>query len=119
MCFKYCVIGDTCYEYNKFKNDKKSSESKNDYEKRKSIRDELDIIEIGPKYAVNMVFNESKLIKDNLDYNIESKENPNVVLSIKNDKQLLNEYWKALSTAHECSIEVKNDKKKVYTVTYS
>jgi hypothetical protein len=107
MGFKYCVIGDTCYEYNKFKNDKNSPENKLDEDKRKAVRDELDIIEIGPHYADKLVYNESKIARDDLNYTIQSISNPNIVLQINNDKELVNEYWKALSTAHECSVEEK------------
>jgi hypothetical protein len=116
MNFKYCVIGDTCYEYNKYKNDKNFNETKIEKEKRKSLRDGLDIVEIGPKYAEKLVYSESKLMKDNLDYTIQSSENPNIRIEIKNVKQLTNEFWKALSTTHECSIQEKEDGSKCYTV---
>ena len=116
MNFKYCVIGDTCYEYNKFKNNKNFNETKIEKDRRKSVRDELDIIEIGPKYAEKLVFSDSKIIKDTLDYTIQSSENPTVYFEIKNDKHLVNEYWKALSIAHECSLEKRGDGSIIYTV---
>ena len=115
MGFKYCVIGDTCYEYNKYKNDIKFNESISDQEKRKAIREEQDIIEIGPKYAQKYVFSNSKIVKDDLNYTIKSKSNPQEIIQIDNDKQLINEYFQALATAHECSIEEKNGNV-VYTV---
>ena len=105
MGFKFCVIGDTCYEYNKNKDDEEFKESKNDQEKRKNIRDELDIIEIGPKFVEKYVFSDSKIANDSMNYTISSKTNPKVKVHIENDKQLMEEYWKALSTAHECSLE--------------
>jgi|LauGreDrversion4_2_1035121.scaffolds.fasta_scaffold84023_2 hypothetical protein len=117
MNFKYCVIGDTCYEYNKHKNETNFKETKIEKERRKSLRDELDIIEIGPKYAEKLVFSESKLMKDNLDYTIQSSENSNIRIEIRNVKQLTNEFWKALSTAHECSIQ-EEDGSKCYTVLF-
>jgi len=35
---------------------------------------------------------------------------------LKNDKELMNEYWTALSMAHECNIEKTEDKGKIFTV---
>ena len=116
MGFKFCVIGDTCYEYNKNKNDKDFKESKSDQDKRKNIREELDIIEIGPKFIEKYVFSESKIANDNMNYTITSRTNPNLKLQIDNDKQLMEEFWKALSTAHECSIEKKEDDTLLFTV---
>ena len=108
MCFKFCVRGDTCYEYNKNKNNSKFNESESDKQKRKDKRDELAIIEIGPNYAEKYVFSESKLVRDNLNYNISSLKNPKVKIKFDNDKQLINEFFQAMATAHECYIEEKN-----------
>ena len=111
MGFKYCVIGDTCYEYNKNKGSKNPVESESDSDKRKAVRDELDIIEIGPHFVDKFVFNETKILKDKINYKIVSMENPDIFLQINNDKDLMNEFWKALSTAHECTVEDKDKNK--------
>ena len=112
MDFKYCVIGDVCYEYNKFLNDKNFVESQLDFEKRKNIRDEFDIIEIGPGFVTDP----NSIMSTEVNYKIKSAKDENCYLHIDTHQKLLNEYWKALSTAHECSIEENNLKGKIYTV---
>lgn len=112
MDFKYCVIGDICYEYNKFKNIKNFNEDPTSRDKRKNIRDELDIIEIGPAFAVE----KSDMISNEVNYLVSSLKNENVCLHIDSHIKLMDEFWKALSTAHECSIEENKQKGKIYTV---
>lgn len=107
MGFKYCVLGDTCYEYNKLLNDPNSQESEIEKEKRASIREQLGIIEVGPGYAVKYVNNKSNTAKDTLYYTIASNQNSDVFIRLTNDREIFHEYWKALSLAHECSVEEK------------
>ena len=98
MDFKYCVIGDICYEYNRYT--EKKADAKEE-EERRNVRNKLEIVEIGPKFMEKYVnLTSQNVIKINRkdDINDYLMDNSNVIV----------EYWKALSMAHECTIEEKN-----------
>lgn len=116
MNFKYCVIGDTCYEYNKNFKSTDSKEPEEEVEKRRLIREKLDIKEIGPKFSTEYVYGESKVLNEELNYEIVSKSNPSVKINLKTDKDVINEYWTAITLANECNVEKLDDESKIYTV---
>jgi len=96
MEFKYCVIGETCYQYISNKN--------NDNEKDKKFRQEENII---PFYKYEMYENFTK--KDNLNQKIfssifSSDTNEKEIISL-DTKELLEQFWFALSLCHTCSIQ--------------
>ena len=107
MEFKYCVIGETCYEYirdKKYEND----------EKEKRFRQEENIIPFH-KYEMYDNFNkkENKLNLNKINYKksyssyvIESETNPEIKLPLDTNELLLEQYWYALALCHTCSIQL-------------
>jgi phospholipid-translocating P-type ATPase (flippase) len=96
MVFKYCVIGETCYEYVRPK-----KEEETDKEEKKNLRKKLDITEIGPKYMENFIGSESTKVNPN-------RKDGGIVDYILDNAVIINEFWKALATGHECTIDEKN-----------
>ena len=95
MSFKYCVIGiifiniqgDKCYEYQNSKEvTNQLNISLNDEEELKSLRDKHEIQKIGPLFFENFV------VVDTPEANLTKAG-------------VINEFWKAITCAHECSAE--------------
>jgi magnesium-transporting ATPase (P-type) len=112
LAFKYCVIGDTCYEYNKNMNNENGQSSLED-EERKKLRELKSIKEVGPRYFEPFSFNlggknPSKIFSDTYPQD-RLKQNNRMLDLIGTDTGIISEYWKALVVAHECSIEEKDN----------
>ena len=121
MEFKYCIIGETCYQYkDKEENgivDIEDSQFKNMenikvYGKNKKIIDTSQLNEFNnvQKYTTNY-----KTVIPNKTFRIKYKqigrhyfdsllksENENLSIKLKNDFNLIREFWTAISCAHEC-----------------
>ena len=113
MLFKYCVIGESCYEYNKEKG-KVNTKLTVDADKAR-VRIELDLNMIGSDYFNFLIKNQ----QTNFDQNFR----PMTILSkggkqyeIANQNKLIQEYWKIITTCHECIIEEKEDGTILYSV---
>ena len=96
MEFKYCVIGETCYQYI----NKKDS----DNEKEKKFRQEENIIPFN-KYEMYDIFTK----KDNFNQKIfsslfSSDTNEKEIMPL-DSKELLEQFWYALALCHTCSIQ--------------
>ena len=113
MQFKYCVIGETCYQYIRNK------EEEND-EKEKKFREEENII---PFIKYEMYDNFDK--KDNnLNLNnknihsimeIKSALNPEIKLNLDSNSLIVEQFWYALALCHTCSIQLDEQGKEEYT----
>lgn len=102
MEFKYCVIGTNCYEY----------VMDNSYDQQESnFRKENSIQTIGPMYMGNLVKSGSGVINKNKyeGFTLGDK-NGQEVLSLEDERVVVDEFWKCLSTAHECVCNEKEDK---------
>ena len=104
MVFKYCVIGETCYQY--IRDDFEEND-----EKGKKFRTEENII---PYKNYEMYDNFNK-IKNSLNftiYNIDkeititSATDKEVKLELKSTKDLIEQFWYALALCHTCSIQL-------------
>ena len=126
MEFKYCVIGDMCYQYMRGKPEENS-------EKEINFRSEENIIPF-ENYQMYQTINNNESNNKNID--ISTKE-PNKVVVYKEDKvnigkknysgyiiksddgsvnlslektdYLIEHFWTALSLCHTCSVEVNDD----------
>ena len=112
LAFKYCVIGDTCYEYNKNMNNENGQNLAEDEERRK-LRELKSIKEIGPRYFEAFSFNldgknPSRIFSDTYAQDRINHNNP-MLDQIGTDIGITSEFWKALVVAHECSIEEKDN----------
>jgi phospholipid-transporting ATPase len=102
MEMKYCVIGDTCYEYlHKHINQAN----------HKVYNDEHGIITMENHYLEHFLKLEKEQEQNNWifrDFRITSENDENVFFQFERESVLIKEYWKALSLAHECVAEEKD-----------
>ena len=110
MVFKYCVIGETCYQYIRDNIDE------ND-EKEKKFRLEENIIPY-KKYEMSDNF---KGIQDSLNFNyskkdllISSESDSEIKLVLKSTKDIIEQFWYALSLCHTCSIQYDDNGNQEY-----
>ena len=110
MEFKYCVIGDTCYEYIR------NEEAENN-EKEKKFRQQENIIPFH-KYEMFELFEKEN---DNIKINefssliISSEMNPEVNLPLSSTGLLIEQFWYALALCHTCSIQADENGLEEYT----
>ena len=110
MEFKYCVIGETCYQYIR------DIEEEND-EKQNKFRHEENIIPF-KKYEMYDNFEKTE---NNLNLNnkaniieIASKFNPELKLVLNTNELIIEQFWIALSLCHTCSIQLDQQGKEEY-----
>ena len=123
MEFKYCVIGDTCYQYMRGKEEENSEKEQKfrkdeniipfeNYQMYRTIKSEID----SPNNKIEnankvIVYNENKINtgkKVYRDYIIKS-EDSTVNLSLEKTDYLIEHFWTALSLCHTCSVETNDD----------
>ena len=103
MIFKYCVIGDVCYEY--LRTDGEISAEDMNFRKDENII---------PFYKYEMfeyVIDEKKLNNEikYKGYILKSKSNPKIKLSLENSKDLIEHFWYGLSLCHTCTIQSNDE----------
>ena len=110
MEFKYCVIGDICYEYIRNK------EAENN-EKEKKFRQEENIIPFHKFEMFELFEKENDILKKNKfsSFIISSEINPEVNLSLNSNSLLIEQFWYALSLCHTCSIQLDENELEEYT----
>ena len=127
MEFKYCVIGDICYQYMRGKEEENS-------EKEEKFREEENIIPFEKYQMFRAIFAGDESLKNKEDdnkvivykennintgkkiyknYIIKSEDNA-VNLSLEKTDYLIEHFWTALSLCHTCSVEVNEDGKEEY-----
>ena len=112
MQFKYCVIGDTCYQYIR-------NEEELNVEKESIFRKEENIIPFN-KFEMydNFINNENNLNFNKKTPNrfiIKSEENPTIKLIFDSDESIVEQFWYALALCHNCSIQFDEQGKEEYT----
>ena len=96
MEFKYCVIGETCYQY--------ISKKESDNEKDKKFRQEENIIPLN-KYEMYEIFEKRDNSKQKIISSLFSSDtNEREIISLDNI-ELLEQFWHALALCHTCSIQ--------------
>ena len=101
MVFKFCVIGETCYQYIR------DATEEND-EKEKKFREEENII----PYKNYEMFDNFTYTKNSLNFNtnneiiISSESDAEIKLELKTTKDLIEQFWYALALCHTCSIQL-------------
>ena len=127
MEFKYCVIGDICYQYMRGKEEENS-------EKEEKFREEENIIPFEKYQMFRAIYADDESLKNKEDdnkvivykennintgkkiyknYIIKSEDNA-VNLSLEKTDYLIEHFWTALSLCHTCSVEVNEDGKEEY-----
>ena len=103
MIFKYCVIGDVCYEY--VRGDGEGSiEDMN-------FRDEENIIPVHKYEMFEKTIEEDKTENSTKykGYILKSKKDNSVKLSLENPKDIIENFWYGLSLCHSCTIQSNDD----------
>ena len=107
MEFKYCVIGETCYQYIRRKEEDEDK-------KEIKFREEENIIPFH-KYEMFEILkkNENKKIKSSI--TLISELNPEIKLILDSNELIMEQFWYALSLCHTCSIQTDEQGKEEYT----
>jgi len=131
MNFRYCVMGDVCYEYKRDQNKKNlknlaginnqyDDEDENFFEKEfNNLKTEMKIKTIGQNYMKGFLKKNSLAIDRNKykNYTIYSETNHEVFFDLEDESVLVNEFWKALSLNNECICNEVDDEIE-YSSTY-
>ena len=126
MEFKYCVIGDVCYQYLRGKEEEKSEKEIN-FRKEKNIYT-FEKYEMYKNIGNNNITNnieiygsinsnneiQTKQPKKNYDNYIIKSEDGSVKLSLEKEDNLIDHFWTALSLCHTCSVENSDEGKEEY-----
>lgn len=96
MEFKYCVIGETCYQY--------INKKDNDNEKEKKFRQEENIIPFN-KYEMYDIFTKKDNFNQKIFSSIFSSDTNEKEIMPLDSKELLEQFWYALALCHTCSIQ--------------
>ena len=104
MNFKYCVIGDVCYQFLRGTNDEQTKEEKD-------FREQENIIPFNKydMYKASQGLNNTLTGSSYNGFVIKSEQDPNTSLNLENAKDLIENYWYALSLCHSCTIHVNEE----------
>ena len=103
MIFKFCVIGDTCYEY--LRNDGEGTIEEINF------RDEESISTFHKYEMFENILDENKM-KSEIKYDnyiLKSPKDKSLKLSLETQKDIIEHYWYALSLCHTCTIQSNDD----------
>ena len=111
MEFRYCVIGDTCYQYIRGNSEENNKNEENFREKENIIPFE--------KYmmykAISGKINADKLLGSFYKgFIIRSITNPNIILNLESSKDLIENYWLALVLCNSCSVQIDKNGEEEY-----
>ena len=118
MEFKYCVIGDVCYQYMRGNPGENS-------EKEEKFRNEENITPFNNYYMYRAIHGENKKSDDNdkKQVKLQKKNYPNYIvksddnsvsLSLEKTDNIIEHFWYALSLCHTCSIELNDNNEEEY-----
>ena len=103
MQFKYCVIGDICYEYLRTESEGSVKEI--------NFRYDENIVPVRKYEMFENMLDESKM-ENASKYNgfiLRSEKDSSVKLSLEKTQDLIEHFWYALSLCHSCSIQHNED----------
>ena len=109
MEFKYCVIGDTCFQYMRGSPNELSK-------KEKDFREQENIIPF-QKYDMHKSItgeNNELTASSYKGFIIKSDIDPNASLNLENSKDLIEHYWYALALCHSCSVQINEEGEEEY-----
>ena len=111
MQFKYCVIGETCYQFIRDK-EELNDEKGNKFRKEENIVPffKYEMFDNFTKTETNLNFNK----KSHTKYEIKSNYNPNIKLILDSDELIVEQFWYALALCHTCSIQLDEQGKEEY-----
>ena len=98
MMFKYCVMGDMCYQMIR-----EGQNEKNEEERK--IREEHDII----CFHENDMLYPDQFDEHNYNNYIVYSEDKTIFLSLEKLRSIILQFWTALALCHECSVQTNED----------
>ena len=109
MQFKYCVIGDVCYQYLRGTKDETTKE-------QQEFREQENIIpfEKYDMYKATKGSNQNLTGSSYKGFILQSDRDPNVSLNLEDSKDLIENYWLALSLCHSCSVQINENGEEEY-----
>ena len=104
MNFKYCVIGDVCYQFMRGTEDEETREEN-------EFREQENIIPFKKydMYQASQGLNNALTGSSYNGFIIKSEQDPNTTLNLENAKDLIENYWYALSLCHSCTVHVNEE----------
>ena len=109
MEFKYCVIGDVCYQYMR-------GTSNETTKKEKEFREQENIIPF-QKYDMHKAItgeNNELIGSSYKGFILKSDIDPNILINLENAKDLIEHYWYALALCHSCSVQINEEGEEEY-----
>ena len=109
MNFKYCVIGDVCYQFLRGTQDEQSKEEQ-------EFREQENIIPFNKydMYKASQGLNNALTGSSYNGFIMKSEQDPNTTLNLENAKDLIENYWYALSLCHSCTVHVNEEGEEEY-----
>ena len=109
MNFKYCVIGDVCYQFLRGTNEEQSKEEQDFREKENIIPfNKYDM------YKASQGLNDALTDSSYKGFIMKSDQDPNTSLNLENAKDLIENYWYALSLCHSCTVHINEEGEEEY-----
>ena len=109
MQFKYCIIGDVCYQYMRGTADETTKEDQDFREQENIIPfEKYDMYKATQGFIPNLTGSSYK------GFIISSEQDPNVSINLENAQDLLLNYWYALSLCHSCSVQINDEGEEEY-----
>ena len=104
MNFKYCIIGDVCYQFLRGSSDETTKEQ-NDFREQENILpfNKYDM------YKASQGLNEALTGSSYNGFIMKSDEDPNTTLNLEKAQDLIENYWYALSLCHSCTVHINED----------
>ena len=109
MQFKYCVIGDVCYQYMRGTPDETSKEEI-DFRELENIIP----FEHYDMYKASQGQNPNLTGSSYNGFILKSDQDPNTSINLENSKDLIENYWYALALCHSCSVQTNDDGEEDY-----
>ena len=109
MEFKYCVIGDVCYQYMRG--------TPNEITKKEvEFREQENIIPFQKYDMIKAVTGENNELSGSSykGFIIKSDNDPSTSLNLENSKDLMEHYWYALALCHSCSVQINEEGEEEY-----
>ena len=109
MEFKYCVIGDVCYQYMRGTPNETSK-------KEVDFREQENIIPFEKYDMYKAVKGENTKLTGSSykGFILKSDSDPSTSINLENSKDLLENYWYALSLCHSCSVQINENGEEEY-----
>ena len=116
MEFKYCVIGDICYQYMQG-----NQEEKEKIKKEEEFREEENIIpfqDYDMYKAISGEYNNKNFAGSiHRGFIIKSESDPNILVNLESSNDLIENYWLALALCNSCSVHINDEGEEEYIST--